>query len=229
MHKASSFIIAAICTVALVGCGGGSGSPALGAKNPRVRVVNLIQDPARVNVTVNGETVQTNSPYLSVADYRIFPNGDREVVVSDATTGGTLTQSSHLFELGDYYTVINYRTNAGAYQTIYLSDVPDQLFGDQVQLRAANVSGQTVDVYITPEGTPITGLTPTFNDVVSGSSDSTYAAPRAAGSYTVTVTPSDSQTVLWTQNFTVLAGEAQTLVVTGNTDTPIYVLPGKRF
>ena len=230
MHKASSLILGAICALALVGCGGGSGSPLLGARNPRVRVINAVPDP--ITVTVNGQTLEDNRVYGAYSDYTIMPNGDRTVIVSDPTTAGQLINTSELFELGQYYTLVPYKRADNSYGILNLKDVPATTTS-QAQIRVVNVSDQTVDVYIHPKDTSIQpGDTPTIGTLTQGDARQDYTLPRDPGTYTITVTAAGSQTPLYERNVTVLAGEVETAVITGNTSSStsgIIDLPSHRF
>ncbi|AIE86887.1 hypothetical protein OP10G_3519 [Fimbriimonas ginsengisoli Gsoil 348] len=189
--------------------------------------MNAISNPASVSLAINSQTINGAAPYGYASDYTVFNNGNRSIVVSDSTTGGALLNTNELFELDHYYTVIAYRNGGGTYSEMKLSDVP-ALSGSDGQVRIVNVSNQTVDVYLTAVGADITGTVPTINDLTTGDTAQQYLI-RTPGAYTVTVTNSDNQTILYTKNISVTGREAQTVVVTGNAGTPILALPGRHF
>jgi hypothetical protein len=216
VQKNLSFIVGGIALLAVAGCGG-SADTILGIEdNPRVRVLNLVQDSGTVDIEFDRNEVLTDSTFGDTSSRRIYQNGNRRIIVRDSTTSGVLVDQENLYELSNYYTTVAY-SDEGTVRIARIVD--DQTVGEPVaQIRVLNFDDESdnVDVYITAPGAPITGSTPTVSDLAFADVATTGAGYNefAPGTYQVRVTAPDSTVPLASQNVTVQSFGSVTLYFT---------------
>lgn len=191
-------LLSMVAVFALFGCGG-SGETVLGIEdNPRARTANFVENPNTVDVEFDGSLVLNDSTFGAKTDYSIYRNGNRRTVVLDATSQGTLSDSTGLYELSHYYTTVLYNDGSDV-KTAIVSDQHSGTAG-KGQIRVLNFAGGTgnVNVYITPPSTPIVDVSPTVTGVAFGQVTSTVAPYKEFdhGTYELRVTASDSIVVL---------------------------------
>ncbi|WP_025229405.1 DUF4397 domain-containing protein [Fimbriimonas ginsengisoli] len=217
MRKLASLGVAALFALVLVGCGG-SGSTTLGARNPRVRVMDSLDNPTNVKIAVNHQVLANNSQYGFATGYTVIDNGNQTVQFSNADTGASLVDTTELFELDNYYTVIGYNT-AGGPREITLSDIPNTgIASGHAMVRVVNVATQNVDVYITAPGANLNTSTPTVTNDNIGDAAQAYT-DETIGTYEVRVTQAGTKNVLASNTFAFQDRLAQTIVFGVNNGT----------
>jgi len=203
----------------LVGCGGTTGTALGQNSNPRIRVVNAIGTPNKVNVTIENQPILTSVQFGTVSDYNIFKNGSRDVQFLDGTSNGLLTDTDPLFSLNSFSSVIGYNTATGV-SSFVLSDVPTSQSGSTSEVRVVNAdsSAGALDVYVTAAGASITGATPTFANVAVADAAQPYTQ-EIPGQFQVRVTTAGTKTVLASSIINVTAGQSITLVAAASSGT----------
>lgn len=223
MRKFLNIVVGAACAVAMVGCGGASTQLGI-ASNPRVRAVSVLDTPAQVDVVVDSSTLVDNGGFGTGGTRSVIDAGTRQVSVIDSTTQGTLVTEEQLFEENSDYTVVAFRNN-GTPDVLTLRDRRTETTG-RADLRVIHVASGVgpVDVFVTPVGADLTGLTPTFANVTIADSQVAYISVDP-GTYQVRVAPTGTTNVLLSQNITVQAGQARTVLATNNgTEAGLLVL-----
>jgi hypothetical protein len=204
---------AAAALVAVSGCGG---SPTLGtASNPRIRVVDALQTPATVNVTVDGGLITGVNTFQNVSNYQVFNNGNRTVIFTDASTGATLINQSSPYTLNSFYTAIGYQSASGpALMVLQDSDHLGSTQGSIRFVKAAAGSSASVDFYVIPAGNSLATQTPIYTAVTLGNVSQAYRS-FTSGTYTVTETIAGTKTPIISQQITLSGGAATTLLDVG--------------
>ncbi len=207
-------LAAAIAALICVGCAGTTSSPILGnAHNPRIRVVNGTTTPS--NVSIDSQIIATNLAFGASTAYTIETNSDHTIFWKDASTNGTMTSTSELFQLNHFYTVVDAGTT-GNFKTIILDD-DRATDANTAKVRVANVasSAGAVDVYITAPGADISGSQPTLaNLTYPSNSDYQGLVP---GTYEIRFTQTGTKTIVFDQQVTLSAATNQTIILLSNT------------
>lgn len=217
MRSVISTVLAGVCAVALVGCGG-SGSTVLGTdKNPRLRLVNAYATPTTTNLAVDDEVLKVGAPYQFSTDYHVYENGNHQIKFADGTTSTPLIDSPQLLELNHYYTAIGYQNENGNSSLLFVTDKSATNTNDG-QIRVLNASASPVDVYITAPDADISASSPTVSNEASGdtSVDYTVAPLEGAGAKTfeIRVTTPGTKVVLASTTVSLSSKDVKTSLVT---------------
>ncbi len=229
MRTVTSAILASICAVTLVGCGGSGGTIIGTDHNPRIRLVDAFSTPATANLLVDNQVLKTGATYESATDYNIFENGNHQIKFLDGTTAAELQNSTQLLELNQFYTAIAYRNSSNTWSLRLLSDKPDISTADG-QLRIPNTANNPVDIYVTDVDADITAASPTIASEDPGATAHDYVvvplSGAAAKNVEIRVTAVGSKVPIATTTLELNAHEAKTVVVTQSGATvDLYKLP----
>lgn len=231
MKKQISLLALAGLGILIAGCGGnGSDSTGIiGNKNPRIRAVVAYPDTDEIDVFVEGDLVLNDAGFGTASTYQIFDNGNRNVTFRDATSQGVIDETTTLFEENHFYTVV--ATGSSGNRTIIpLTNGQLEAPGNDAKLRIIHAAEGTspVDVYITdPSVNSLTGVTPTYNDIVFANGTVDYVV-FPADTYRIRVTGSNDKTSVIDTTITVEPDGIQTaLIVDSPTDLGLLVLNDK--
>ena len=223
MDKRFSFGFLAFFTLALIGCGGGSGSG--GTAN--VYGVNADPNVGNITITANGSSVLNNVGYgLTSPGFVGVSSGTNGSVFVTNSSGTQLAGTTLISGLvtGNYYAIYAYGSSLNQSVAVLPLDVSVPLSG-QSRLIFTNTSvvQPSVDIYVTTQTTP-SGLTPTRTSVAAFNSGfSTELGNLAPGTYNVIFTQAGTQNIVATQSGltvgTTLSGTgANAITIVGVTD-----------
>ncbi|HUM05530.1 MAG TPA: DUF4397 domain-containing protein [Terriglobales bacterium] len=197
-----------------------------GTDHTQYRVVLASNDSGNIDAAVDGKTVVTNlafgeaspgSGYLTVATghhtIEIRPTGTTTDLVNSSVSAGQ--GRAYTFIVSGFVTPPNEGDPGIA--VIVLTDDHSAAAGNSVKLRVAHVApdlSTSLNVYIVPTGTDITGLSPTIPSLTYGQA-SLYRTP-AAGSVEVIVTETTDQVPIIDQTFDLSAGQNRTVLLLDN-------------
>jgi hypothetical protein len=231
MNKPTSLLALVGLGIFIAGCGGNGsdGTGIIGNQNPRVRAVVAYPDTDDIDAFVEGELILNDAGFGTASTYQIFDNGNRNVAFRDATSQGVIDEITTLFEENKYYTVV--ATGSSGNRTIIpLTNGQLEAPGNDAKLRVIHAAEGTspVDVYITdPSVNSLSGVTPTFNDIVFEDGAVEYVV-FPADTYRIRVTGSNDQTTVIDTTITVEPNAIQTaLLVESPTDLGLLVLNDK--
>ncbi|MFY9559870.1 MAG: DUF4397 domain-containing protein [Terriglobales bacterium] len=190
-----------------------------GTGHSKVRLVHASPDAPNVDVAVDGKTVVTDLAFGGVSpasDYLTVTAGTRKVEVRTTGTTTDLINSNVSFGSQKAYTVLasGFLANIAA---IVLTDDNSAPANGNFKLRIVHVSPSgpaSVDVYVVPPGTDITGVTPTISSLAYGQASGYQTA--AAASTEVIITAAGNKTAIIDQTYNLTAGQVRTLVVLDN-------------
>jgi len=161
-----------------------------------VRVVNDSPTAPPLAVIANGNTaapLAASVAYGGASVYAPLTAGTVGIAITPASNASdTLLGQSFQFGAGGSYTIYAVGPYSGL-QTLVTRDF-NRRYATQAKLRFLNGSQSAglVDVYLTPPGTSIASVAPTYSGV--GFPNDTGFVSYAAGTYELTITPSGSQT-----------------------------------
>jgi len=203
-------LFAAGCSVALLlgGCGKSSNDSA------NVRVLNLIQGVAGVNVTAGGTTVLTGATFESIGAYTSVGVGTIEFKVTVPGSTGTLVDTSYSIGTTEYtYVTIG---SPGAASAVLIADPYGQPGGNNFAVRVLNMSATDtlIDLYLTAPGADLASATPVVIEAAAGTVTNFVTTP--AGNLQVRLTKSGTKDVVYDATPpAIAAGSGQTIVAYG--------------
>ncbi len=161
-----------------------------------VRVVNDSPNAPALAILANGNTAMpfvSSLAYEAVAAYQSLTAGSDSVEITPASNTGDVLLSQPLeFDAGGNYSIFA----VGSYSSLQTFVTRDfnRRYATQAKLRFINgsQSADLVDVYLTPPGTSIASVAPTYAGVAF--LNDTGFVSYAAGTYDLSVTPAGSQT-----------------------------------
>jgi hypothetical protein len=164
MKKLLAMLALAPAALFFAGCGGGGGG-ALSQADPDIRLVHGMNGVLNADVFVDNTLGLDDGVFGAASAYAVYGNGNRTVSFRDSTTQGLLAQVTQLFEEETDYTVIG-TGPVGAREALVFVDTRES---DPVKakiriINASSASG-TVDVYVTPPATSLTGVAPTADNL----------------------------------------------------------------
>lgn len=184
-----------------------------------IRVIHNSPDAPAVDVVVNDDF---NAPLVedltfpnaapNFTDFVEVPADTYNIKVTVANTPGTIAIDADLtFEAGLEYSVYATDVLANITPQLIVDDRRPVATGAKVRIIHGSPTAQDVDIYVTAPGTDITTVAPNFEAVAFGAE--TGYVPLAAGTYTVTVTPTGTTTAaIGPVDITVAAGGTYTAV-----------------
>ncbi|MEO1581941.1 MAG: DUF4397 domain-containing protein [Pseudomonadota bacterium] len=161
-----------------------------------LRVIHNSPDAPAVDIIVNDDFANPLVPGLAFPDFTDFVSvapGTYNVKVTPAGDAGTIVIDTDLN--------LTVGSESSVYATDLLASIAPQVLADdrrsvatqaQVRILHGSPAAGAVDIFVTAPGTDITTVTPNFADVEFG--DETGYVQLAAGTYTVTVTPTGTTT-----------------------------------
>ncbi|MEM6818776.1 MAG: DUF4397 domain-containing protein [Pseudomonadota bacterium] len=161
-----------------------------------LRVIHNSPDAPAVDIIVNDDFANPLVPGLAFPDFTGFVEvapGTYNVKVTPAGDAGTIVIDADLN--------LTVGSESSVYATGLLANIAPQVLADdrrsvatqaQVRILHGSPAAGAVDIFVTAPGTDITTVTPNFADVEFG--DETGYVQLAAGTYTVTVTPTGTTT-----------------------------------
>ncbi|GAA4888967.1 DUF4397 domain-containing protein [Ferrimonas pelagia] len=156
-----------------------------------VRVVHASPDAPAVNVLLNDTIALADVPYPIASDYLPLAQGSYNVKVEPAAAPGTFVIHADVnFELNTAYTVLAINELADIAPLVLVDERRRIATEAGLRLIHASPSAGSVDIYLGTDS-DISDETPAFSNVAIGAE--TGRLILAAGSYTVTVTPTGSQ------------------------------------
>ncbi|HMD72939.1 MAG TPA: DUF4397 domain-containing protein [Steroidobacteraceae bacterium] len=161
-----------------------------------VRVVNDSPNAPALAILANGNTATpfvSSLAYEAVAAYQSMTAGSDSVEITPASnTGDVLLNQPLEFDAGGNYSIFA----VGSYSSLQTFVTRDfnRRYATQAKLRFLNGSPAAglVDVYLTPPGTAIASVAPTYAGVAF--LNDTGFVSYAAGTYDLSITPAGSQT-----------------------------------
>jgi hypothetical protein len=197
-----------------------------GTDHAQARFVHASPDTGPQDVLVDGKSVVTALAFGSVSPatgYLTVTAGTRRVETRDTGTTTDVINASVGFGSGKAYTVIVSGLNASIAAILLTDDHGAPPSGD-FKLRVAHVApdlSSSLDFYIVPAGTDITGISPTVAGLGYGQA-SAYQSMTAGSTDVIVTTAGTKSTVLPAQNFNLTAGQNRTLLLIddGSPTTP---------
>jgi hypothetical protein len=196
-----------------------------GTDHSQVRFVHASSDALNLDITVDSKSVATNLAFGSVAPatgYLTVNAGNRTVqMFATGTTTPALIDSNVPFSSQKEYTAIvsGFATpppnDTHLIAAIVLTDDNSVPTSGNVKLRVVHASPSgpaDVDVYIVPQGTDITGMTPTISSLAYGQASAYQSVAPASNQVIFTVAGDVNQTPIINQTYTLAAGQIRTLV-----------------
>ena len=190
-----------------------------GSDHAQTRFVHASPDTGPQDILVDGKTVVTALGFGSVSPatgYLTVTGGTRRVETRDTGTTTDRINSSVGFGSGKAYTVIASGLKASIAAILLTDDHAAPPTGN-FKLRVVHVApdlSSTLDFYIVPTGTDITGISPTVASLGYGQA-SAYQS-MTAGSTDVVVTEAGSKTSKILQSYNLTAGQNRTLLLIDN-------------
>jgi hypothetical protein len=220
MHQFMRTSFFTLVALLAVGCGGSLETTLGSEQNPRVRVFNLVEAPAQVDITFDGNLVANDARFGTLTGYEIYRNGNRRTLVRDAASQGQLADTDYLYELSNFYTNVVF--NDGPSVSVARVQEDRAVPSGQGQLRLINLSSDNrlVDVYVTAPAADINAITPTRSNVSFGASSTsvdTYTQFVPA-QYLIRVTPPGSKTVLVSETLVLNEQASLSLYLTSQND-----------
>lgn len=169
----------------------------------QVRVINLMPEPASLDVQIGGSPAFSAVTFQSLTGYQSYDN--RSTSFSVNVTGSTTPLLNFNVPLAGEqpYTLVLMGTLSTPSATL-LAEVPNAPTNGNIQLSVFNaaVNNGAVDIYVTAPGADITQLNPNyFNVSYNGVSLNLAFAP---GTYQIQITEQGTKTVIFDSGGTVL-------------------------
>jgi len=202
-----------------------------GSTSTHARFVNTISNGPNLDLVMNGSTAFTNVAFGSVeptSGYKSFSSGsDPFIAYPTGTTSDPLISSNLNLSSSNKYLVVlaGLDGNTGTVPPagIVLTDNNAAPASGQVNFRMVNastwaaqnlVNTGAVDVYLVPPGTPLGSVTPnsTALQYTQASAYLPVGVPTG-GTLEMDITVSGSTVPLFTQNYSVTAGQVRTVVL----------------
>ena len=168
-----------------------------------VRVINLMPEPASLDVQIGGSPAFSAVTFQSLTGYQSYDNRSTSFSVN-VTGSATPLLSFNVPLAGEQpYTLVLMGTLSNPSATL-LAEVPNAPTNGNIQLSVFNaaVNNGAVDIYVTAPGADITQLNPNyFNVSYNGVSRNLAFAP---GTYQIQITEQGTKTVIFDSGGTVL-------------------------
>jgi hypothetical protein len=148
----------------LFGCGGGSGTTTL-------RVLNASPDVSTVQALIDGADLGPTLPYEANTGYVSVSSGSRQFVVEAVGTTTNLLPNNATLSLGTgTETTVILAGFASSLQGMVLADDNTEPPSSTMNIRVVNASPNlgTVDVYVVPQNTTLSSVTPTISGLNFG-------------------------------------------------------------
>jgi hypothetical protein len=201
-----------------------------GSGKAQYRVVDTIAGlPFNIDIDVNVATpVATTPTYQNVSlgevepasGYAKIDNGSNPIVAFQTATLTQVVAPTNLNLSSNQYTVLLLGLGAGVAnnEAVVLTDNNAAPASGDGEFRIVNGApespGGSVDIYLVPPGTPITGIAPDASAILYGQ-PSAYVSKTAA-TYSMIVTAQGSKIPQLTENYALSAGQIYTVVLIDN-------------
>jgi hypothetical protein len=190
-----------------------------GSDNSQYRIVQAIPDsPVNFDIQIGGKTLFTNVGFGTVepsSGYdKISSGSDPIEVFQTGTTTPVINSTALNLAGGKQYTVFLTGTFGGTPAATLVTDNNTAPTSGNVEFRIMDASPSapgSVDIYIVPPGTDITGISPDISGLTFGQA-STYVS-KGANTYEVIVTTMGNKTPLISPSYTLTAGQIRTIVL----------------
>ncbi|HZQ67077.1 MAG TPA: DUF4397 domain-containing protein [Terriglobales bacterium] len=197
--------LALVCTLAMLGCGGGS-------DHAQLRIMQASPNLSTVNVLVDSKTVSSNIAFSQTTGYLSVASGSRHLQVEVSGTSTPILDQTLTFSSGTSttYLAANYASSITGVQYTDDNSAPDP---GKFRVRIINASPGlgNADIYIVPSGTNLSTVTPNFSSLAFLAS-STYLSVNA-GAYEVFFTlPGSKFAYIDSGPITFSAGQVRTVV-----------------
>ena len=160
----------AFAAVLLASCN--SGSSFFGTLPASVRVFNALLDAGPIDLIVYIEPVVSDLPFEGVSTYQSVDAGQRQVTVTlSGATAPILQQTTLILDGAKYTYIVSGTTAAPSVQILVDQIVQDQPAGPgtfKLRISNAAITSPTFDVYVSPPGAPLAGLSPSFSGIAYG-------------------------------------------------------------
>lgn len=199
---------------ALTGCGGSSSSS---SGTGQLRFVQASFDAPHVNLLVDGKSLATNLAYSNINDYMTLKSGPRHIQVVPASSSSPILDTSISINTGGHQTLLLTGPVAHVQSDLVTDGGTTAMTGDG-HVRVLNAASKmaSVDAYLIPSGTSLTGVQPVTSSL-SYDKDTGYQLV-VAGSYEVFMTALGTTNVfLATGPINLSASQNQTVVVLDGT------------
>jgi hypothetical protein len=169
----------------------------------QVRVINLMPEPASLDVSIGGSPAFAAVPFQSLTSYQSYDN--QTTSFSVAVTGSATPLVSFSFPLAGEqpYTLVLMGTLANPSATL-LAEVPNAPTNGNIQLSVFNaaINNAAVDIYVTAPGADITQLNPNYFNVSYNGVSLNLAFPP--GTYQIQICQQGTKTVIYDSGGSVL-------------------------
>lgn len=179
----------------------------------QARFINLMTDPAKLNVSLDGAQVASDLAYQAATGYSEHHSNTYPVVV---TGPGGSTVASHSIGLGQVKSSVFLLGSAAAGSASYLviGEAPVTVSAGKFVVRMVRLSSNLAayDLYITAAGADLATATATVA-ATAVAVPSFPSAEMEAGSYRVRLTNAGAKTVVYDATMNFAAGSDNTLVL----------------
>src|SRR5262245_43419565 len=181
-----------IVAVFVASCGSGGG----GGGTTMMRVFNAVYGGAPITVTVGTSTAATALPFQGLTTYTQVQNGAVELKVVAAGNACPIVDTTVSLAGNAQYTYVLYGT-ASTPLTLIVQDGQAPLSAGQFGVRVSNAAVGSIglDVYFTPAGTSLDGVSPNISNVLIGSTSTFAVIP--VGTYQVRFTLHNSKQIIY--------------------------------
>ena len=187
-------------------CGSSGGSTAM------LRLVQASPDAPQVNVLVDAKSVALNLAYGNDTGYLSVNSGSRHVQVVPVSGGSPIFDQTISLTSSSKQTLLLTGPAAGI-QPVMLSDTGPTVVASSAYIRVVNASATmgAADVYLTPAGSSIVGVTPVTAGMTFDQS-SGYQVILAGNYQVFMTTPGTTKALLSTGPISLTASQNQTVV-----------------
>jgi Domain of unknown function (DUF4397) len=169
----------------------------------QVRVINLMIEPASLDVQIGGSPAFSAVPFQALTGYQSYEN--KTTSFSIAVTGSTTPLLSFNYPLAGEqpYTLVLMGSLSNPSATL-LAEVANAPTNGNIQLSVFNaaINNPSVDIYVTAPGADITQLFPSYFNVSYNGVSLNLAYPP--GTYQIQICPQGTKTVIYDSGGTVL-------------------------
>lgn len=230
MEKMRRLTVLALATLALFGCGGGSGLNQTAA----VRTIHASPDAGSVDVYVQNFIQVTNLtlgnefPIYSTNATVVNPGADTIRVYSNGSTKALVTNSI-TYVANHLYTEILAGPAAGL-RLLTIDDPRTNFVSGQTYLRLVHASTLVsgMDIYVTTPDVDITKVSPTVTGIARYGATGLIQLGDPSIQYRIRTTPTGTKTVVLDALVTVSGGSYNMFVARDNTGFSNVVLDGYR-
>lgn len=203
------FVFIGLC---LAGCGG---QGLFFVEGPHVRMVNAIPSGPRVNGSVGGDPLLSNSTFKDASLYAMFGLNGLGVRFMQSSNGIPLFQQTQTFRDRDYYTVVGLPGTGGNVNPITLLDdhtKPTAGNGALHFVHASPTFNVPLKIFITDSPNP----EPTLASATLNSRTDSANLPISAGTIEVVVERASDDAVLFDGLVSLADGQIRTVIVVDN-------------